>query len=132
MLPFFYNSSISPDKESITDNKLFYDAFYNISKNFLTAISTNYEDNDFVVLQNLGLCFVPNLLINKKENTHIGLYIHSALPSSDIVKFFPNYQEIFKSLLLCDVIGFHDFTAARNFLTIMKKFLGIFSEITKK
>ena len=132
MLPFFYNSSVSPYEECITDNKIYYDAFYNISKNFLTAISVNYQDNDFVVLQNLGLCFVPNLLINKKENTHIGLYIHSVLPSSDIVKSFPNYQEIFKSILLCDVIGFHDFTAARNFLTIMKRFLGIFSEITKK
>jgi len=132
MLPFFYNSSISPYEECLTDNKKYFDAFYNISKTFLTAISINYQDNDFVVLQNIGLCFVPNLLINKKENTHIGLYIHSALPSSDIVKSFPNYQEIFKSILLCDVIGFHDFTAARNFLTIMKRFLGIFSEITKK
>ena len=132
MFPIFFNSSVSPDEESTTDNKKYFDAFYNISKNFLNAISLNYEDKDFVVLQNLGLCLVPNLLINKKENTHIGLYIHSALPSSDIVKGAPNYSEILKSILLCDVIGFHDFTAARNFLTIMKRFLGIFSEITKK
>ena len=132
MYPIFFNSSVAPDEESIADNKKYFDAFYNISKTFLNAIAYNYQDNDFVVLQNLGLCFVPNLLINKKENTHIGLYIHSSLPSSDIVKGFPNYPEIFKSILLCDVIGFHDFTAARNFLTIMKRFLGIFSEITKK
>ena len=132
MFPMFYNSSISPDQESIADIKKFFDAFYNISKNYLTAITLNYQDNDFVVLQNLGLCFVPNLLMNKKENTHIGIYIHSVLPCSDIVKGFPNYQEIFKSILLCDVIGFHDFISARNFLTIMKRFLGIFSEITKK
>ena len=132
MFPMFYNSSISPDQESIADIKKFFDAFYNISKNYLTAISLNYQDNDFVVLQNLGLCFVPNLLINKKENTHIGIYIHSVLPCSDIVRGFPNYTEIFKSILLCDVIGFHDFISARNFLTIMKRFLGIFSEITKK
>ena len=132
MFPIFYNSSVCPNDECLADNKQYYDAFYNISKNFLNAISVNYQDNDFVVLQNIGLCFVPNLLINKKENTHIGLYIHSTLPSSDIVKIFPNYSEIFKSILLCDVIGFHDFTAARNFLTIMKRFLGIFNEITKK
>ena len=132
MFPIFYNSSVIPDEESITDNKKYFDAFYNISKNYLNSISMNYQDNDFVVLQSLGLCFVPNLLMNKKENTHIGLYIHSVLPASDIVKGFPNYQEIFKSILLCDVIGFHDFTAARNFMTILKRVLGIFSEITKK
>ena len=111
---------------------LFFDSFYNLSKNNLTAITLNYQDSHFIVLQNLGLCFVPNLLMNKKENKHIGIYIHSVLPSSDIVKGFPNYQEIFKSILLCDVIRFHDFIYARNFLTIMKRFLGIFSEITKK
>ena len=132
MLPLFYNSSISPNNEFIADNKKYYDAFYNISKEYLNSISMNYQDNDFVVLQNLGLCFVPNLLINKKENTHIGLYIHSSLPSSDIVKIFPNYEEIFKSILLCDVIGFHDFTSAQNFCTIIKRVLGIFNEITKK
>ena len=132
MFPIFYNSSVTPDEESVTDNKKYYDAFYNISKNYLNSISMNYQDNDFVVLQHLGLCFVPNLLINKKENTHIGIYIHSVLPASDIVKAFPNYLEIFKSILLCDVIGFHDFTAARNFMTILKRVLGIFNEITKK
>jgi len=100
MFPVFYNSSISVNDEFLADNKKYFDAFYNISKTFLNAIAYNYQDNDFVVLQNLGLCFVPNLLINKKENTHIGLYIHSSLPSSDIVKGFPNYPEIFKSILL--------------------------------
>ena len=132
MLPIFYNSSISIDDETMADNKIYYDAFYNISKNFYNTISVNYQDNDFVVLQNLGLCFVPNLLMNKKYNTHIGLYMHAIFPASDIVKAFPNYQEIFKSILLCDVIGFHDYISARNFLTIMKRTLGIFSEITKK
>ena len=132
MFPIFYNSSISIDDETMADNKLYYDAFYNISKNFYNTISVNYQDNDFVVLQNLGLCFVPNLLMNKKYNTHIGLYIHGIFPASDIVKAFPNYQEIFKSILLCDVIGFHDYITARNFLTIMKRTFGIFSEITKK
>ena len=132
MYPIFYNSSVAPDEESIADNKKYFDAFYNVSKNFYNTISVNYQDNDFIILQTLGLSFVPNLLMNKKYNTHIGLYIHEALPSSSIVKAFPNYQEIFKSILLCDVIGFHDFSAARNFLTIMKRTLGIFSEITKK
>ena len=132
MFPIFFNSSVSPDEESMTDNKKYYDAFYNVSKNYLNSISMNYQDNDFVVLQSIGLCFVPNLLINKKDNTHIGIYIHSVLPASDIVKSFPNYLEIFKSILLCDVIGFHDFTAARNFMTILKRNLGIFNEITKK
>ena len=132
MFPIYYNSSVSTDDEFLADNKIYFDAFYNINKCYYDAIKVNYTDNDFIILQSLALCFVPNLLMNKKYNSHIGLYIQEVLPSSDIIKAFPNYQEILKSILLCDVIGFQDFTSARNFLTIMKKFLGIFNAITKK
>ena len=132
MFPVFYTSSVSIDDEFSADNKRYYDAFYNINKNYYDAIKDNYLENDYIIIQSLALCFVPNLLINKNYNSHIGLYVQEVLPSSDIIKAFPNYQEILKSILLCDVIGFQDFTSARNFLTIMKKFLGIFNEITKK
>ena len=132
MFPIFYNSSMSLDDEFLADNKIYYDAFYNINRNIYDSIKDNYSDSDFIIVQSLALCFVPNLLINKNYSTHIGLYIQELLPSSDIIKAFPNYQEILKSILLCDVIGFQDYTSARNFLTIMKKFLGIFNEITKK
>ena len=132
MSPVFYNSSFSPNEEALTDNKKYFDGFYNVSKNFFEVIQVNYQENDFITLHNLALCLVPNLLMNKKSNAHIGLYIHSSIPSSDIIRAFPNYQEILKSILLCDVVGFHDFTSARNFCTMIKRFLGIFNEITKK
>ena len=132
MYPVFYNSAFSPDEESFADNQKYFDGFYNVSKNFYDVISVNYIDNDFITLHNLDLCMVPNLIMNKNYNAHIGLYIHSTLPSSDVFRAFPYYQEIIKSILLCDVIGFHDFAAARNFCTILKRFLGIFNEITKK
>ena len=132
MSPVFYNSSFSPDDEALSDNQKYFDGFYNVSKNFFEIIQVNYQENDFITLYNLALCLVPNLLMNKKNNAHIGLYIHSSIPSSDIIKAFPNHQEIFKSILLCDVVGFHDFTSARNFCTMIKRFLGIFNEITKK
>ena len=132
MLPVFYNSSVSIDDEFMADNKRYYDAFYNVNKCYYDAIRINYTDNDYIILQSLALSFVPNLLMNKKYNSHIGLYIQEVLPSSDIIRGYPNYQEILKSILLCDVIGFQDFISARNFLTIMKKFFGIFSETSKK
>ena len=132
MSPIFYNSSFSPDEESFADNQKYFDGFYNVNKAFFEVIWVNCQQNDFIVLHNLALSLVPNLLMNKKNNSHIGLYIHSSLPSSDIIKAFPNYQEIFKSILLCDVVGFHDFTSARNFCAMLKRFLGIFNEITKK
>ena len=70
--------------------------------------------------------------MHNKPNSHIGIYIHIDLPSSDVIKIFPYYQEIFRCFLLCDVIGFHDFTSARNFLTIMRRFFGIFYSVSKK
>ena len=71
-------------------------------------------------------------MLLKYFNSHIGIYIHIDLPSSDVIKIFPYYQEIFRCFILCDVIGFHDFTSARNFLTIMRRFFGIFYSVSKK
>ena len=132
MSPVFYNSTFSINDETFSDNQKYFDGFYNVNKNFFEVIWVNHQQNDFITLHNLALCLVPNLLMNKKNNAHIGIYIHSSIPSSDIIKAFPNYQVICKSILLCDVVGFHDFTSARNFCAIMQRFLGIFNEITKK
>ena len=142
MGPIFYNSSFNPNDKSLADNYEYFQAFYEISKNFGETINSKCDDekneerdsrvDEYVILQGIGLSFVPNILMNKKKTTHIGLYIHSILPPYDIIKIFPNHWEILNSILLCDVIGFHDYKSARNFLTIMKRVFGIFSQITKK
>ena len=55
----------------------------------------------------------------------IGFSMHSPFPSSDIYKMFEYRKMILKSLLCCDLIGFHIFEYARHFYTACNRLLGL-------
>ena len=86
-------------------------------------------ENDLIMINDVHLMLIPNYLLTRNPNARVGIYFHMAFPSSDVMKTFPYHQEILKSILLCDVIGFHVFQFARNFLTACKRLFGIFYEI---
>ena len=132
MYPVFLNSSFTPTDTIFADSKRYVDAFYNVNKEYANKILSDCQEEDLITIHNIGLAFVADRLMHNKPNSHIGIYIHIDLPSSDVIKIFPYYQEIFRCFILCDVIGFHDFTSARNFLTIMRRFFGIFYTVSKK
>jgi trehalose 6-phosphate synthase/phosphatase len=90
------------------------------------------QENDLIMINDTHLMLIPNILLNKNTNSRVGIYFHMAFPSSDVIKILPNHQEFLKSILLCDVIGFHVFQFARNFLTSCKRIFGIFYEIKFK
>ena len=131
MYPVFLNNSFNPTDEIYADSKKYVDAFYNVNREYANKILLDYQEEDLISIHNIGLAFVADRLMHSKPNSHIGIYIHIDLPSSDVINMFPYYQEIFRCFILCDVIGFHDFTSARNFLTIMRRFFGIFYTVSK-
>ena len=132
MYPVFLNNSFTPNDEIYADSKKYVDAFYNVNREYANKILSDCQEEDLISIHNIGLAFVADRLKHSKPNSHIGIYIHIDLPSSDVINLFPYYQEIFRCFILCDVIGFHDFTSARNFLTIMRRFFGIFYTVSKK
>jgi trehalose 6-phosphate synthase/phosphatase len=90
------------------------------------------HENDLIMINDVHLMLIPSSLLNKNTNSRVGIYFHMAFPSSDVIKILPGHQEFLKSILLCDVIGFHVFQFARNFLTALKRIFGIFYEIKFK
>ena len=132
MYPVFLNNSFNPTDEIYANSKKYVDAFYNVNKEYANKILNDYQEEDLISIHNIGLAFVADRLMHNKPNSHIGIYIHLDFPSSDVISMFPYYQDIFRCFILCDVIGFHDFTSARNFLTIMRRFFGIFYTVSKK
>jgi trehalose 6-phosphate synthase/phosphatase len=89
-------------------------------------------DNDLVMINDIHLMLIPNGMLSKNTNSRVGIYFHMPFPSSDVFTTFPFHQDIIKSVLLCDVIGFHVFQFARNFLTICKRSYGLYYEIKFK
>ena len=87
--------------------------------------------SSYIWLNNHQLFLVPQYLRRKIKDSHIGMYIHSPFPSSDIFKIFPYRNNILKSILEWDCIGFHAYINARHFMFWCKRILGVESEMSK-
>ena len=60
---------------------------------------------------------------------NIGFYFHQAFPASAIFHTFHKRKEFLKSLLESNLIGFHVFEYARNFLNSCQRTLGLQYEL---
>ncbi|KAJ6698719.1 TREHALOSE-6-PHOSPHATE SYNTHASE [Salix purpurea] len=68
---------------------------------------------------------LPSFLRKRFNRVKLGFFLHSPFPSSEIYMTIPVREEILRSLLNCDLIGFHTFDYARHFLSCCSKMLGI-------
>ena len=132
MFPIFITSMFDYKNEYLSEYEKYFQCFYEINIKYAEAISNATKDNDLIILNDITLALVPNVIMQRNNNAIIGIYIHSPFPASDVIKAFPRYQEIIKSILLCNVIGFYFYSNARNFMTTLRRFFGLFFEIEKK
>lgn len=71
------------------------------------------------------LLVLPSLLRKRLHRARVGLFLHSPFPSSEIFRAFPRREEILRSMLNADLVGFHTFDYARHFLSCCSRMLGI-------
>jgi trehalose 6-phosphate synthase/phosphatase len=77
------------------------------------------------------LMMVPHYIRTKFEKANIGFYFHSAFPASSVFFTFPNRNELLQSLLCSDIIGFHLFEYARNFINSAHRLFGTHYQLDK-
>jgi trehalose 6-phosphate synthase/phosphatase len=82
-------------------------------------------DTDIVWVHDYHLMVLPSLLRRRLHNVAIAMFMHSAFPSSEIFRAFPRREEILRSLLNADVLGFHTFDYARHFLSCCSRMMGL-------
>lgn len=130
--PVFVECSLNIHNSSFLDYDEYFESYKAINKLFGCKIANITNPNDLIMINDIHLMLVPSYLLSRNINSKIGIYFHKSFPSSDVMKSFPYHSELIKSVLLCDVIGFHVFQFARNFLTACKRILGIFFEVKYK
>ena len=132
LIPLFTDCLFDESNEYLNDFEVYFRSFHIVNMEYAAVIARNNPEGGLIIINDITLSLVPNSIIPNHKQSCIGIYLHMPLPASDIIKLVPHYQDIIHSILLCDVIGFHQYTAARNFMTILKRFFGIFFEITKQ
>jgi trehalose 6-phosphate synthase/phosphatase len=122
---FHYMLPLSPDLGG-RFNRGLWQAYVSVNKIFADKIlEVINPDDDFVWVHDYHLMVLPTFLRKRFNRVKLGFFLHSPFPSSEIYKTLPVREEILRSLLNSDLIGFHTFDYARHFLSCCSRMLGL-------
>ena len=65
-------------------------------------------------------------------DANIGFYFHSSFPASGVFMSFYHRKEFLHSLLQADLVGFHLYEFARNFINACKRLFKLQNSLTNK
>lgn len=94
-------------------------AYREVNEIFADNIVPMVEDDDLIWVHDYHLLLLPGILrerLAKKKNVKIGSFLHTPFPTDDFFTILPLREEICRSFLLCDVVGFHTQEYAQDFL----------------
>lgn len=106
-----------PEKVRAEDN--WSTAYQEVNEIFADNILPMVEDEDLIWVHDYHLLLLPGILrerLSKKKNVKIGFFLHTPFPTDDFFTILPLREEICRSLLFCDVVGFHTQEYAQDFL----------------
>ncbi|KAM0949125.1 putative alpha,alpha-trehalose-phosphate synthase (UDP-forming), Trehalose-phosphatase [Dioscorea sansibarensis] len=122
---FHYMLPLSPELGGRFDRSL-WQAYVSVNKLFADKIlEVISPDEDFVWVHDYHLMVLPTFLRKRFNRVKLGFFLHSPFPSSEIYKTLPVREELIRSLLNSDLIGFHTFDYARHFLSCCSRMLGL-------
>jgi trehalose 6-phosphate synthase/phosphatase len=81
--------------------------------------------NDTVWIHDFHFLLLPALLKSKNPKLKVGLFLHVPFPTSEMFRQLPVRNEILKSMVSCDLLGFHEHSYLRHFTVAIKNRLGI-------
>lgn len=99
-----------------------WDAYRDANRLFAKTIANDAMDGDLVWVHDYHLMPLPEMLREEfrllgKENIRIGFFLHTPFPSSEIYRILPVRAELLRSVLHCDLVGFHTYDYVRHFLS---------------
>lgn len=111
--------------DDLSDNE-YWRAYNEVNILFSQEIMQVWKrSKDLIWINDIHLLLVPYYLRGHDEHAHIGLFLHSAFPNSQIMSILPQRADLLKSMLSSDLIGFHLFEYAKNFVTSCRKVLDL-------
>ena len=87
--------------------------------------------NKLIWIQDYQLMLLPALLRARLPDAHIGFFLHTPFPSSEMFRTLPYREELLQGLLGASLIGFHTFNYQRHFSSSVLHILGIEAEFLR-
>ncbi|TMW56064.1 hypothetical protein Poli38472_008712 [Pythium oligandrum] len=102
-------------------------AYVAVNQSFADAVQEVYEEGDLVWIQGYHLSLVPQMVRNlfPNSNIHIGFFMHTPFPSSELYRILNYREEMLTGVLGADLIGFQTYEYARHFQSSVVRLLGL-------
>lgn len=101
-----------------------WDTFREVNKLFAEAACEQATDDAFIWVHDYNLWLAPFFIRELKPNARIAFCHHTPFPAADVFNVLPWREEILRSLLACDIVGFHIPRYAENFAATACSILG--------
>ncbi|WP_069791916.1 glucosylglycerol-phosphate synthase [Cyanobacterium sp. IPPAS B-1200] len=99
--------------------------FKEINRLFAEAACKEAADDALIWVHDYNLWLAPKYIREMKPNARIAFFHHTPFPSVDVFNILPWREEIIKSLLCCDVVGFHIPRYSENFVNVTRSLLPV-------
>lgn len=99
-------------------------SYQEVNRLVAESIIAEAKDNDTIWIHDFHFFLVPGIVKAKRPKLKIGFFLHIPFPSSEIFRELPQRHELLRSLLHCDLVGFHDLSYLTHFKTSVQRILG--------
>ena len=126
----FSNRTLWPVFHSMTDRASFerrdYEVYEAVNDRFADAVldAAGRTRDALVWIHDYHLTLTPRRIRERDVDTPLAFFLHIPFPPFDIFRLLPWDREILRSMLACDLIGFHVRGYVENFLDCAERTLG--------
>lgn len=129
----FCNDVLWPILHYETDSVKFHpdrwDDYVEVNRIFAKHIAKTAKKDDIIWLHDFHLFLAPQMIKEINPKLKVGFFLHVPFPSSEIWRQLPCRKEILESMIHADLLGFHDFSYLRHFVSSVYNLLGIHSSL---
>ena len=102
----------------------FMEDYRRINDRFADAVIDEYEEGDYIWIQDYHLMTAPERIREHLPNATIAHFWHIPWPAMEVFRILPWARELLEGMLGCDLIGFHVEEYVENFLESVRVLLG--------
>lgn len=115
------------DYDAVDDPDLvdYWRAYRIVNHRFAETVADICEDGDIVWVHNFHLMLLPAMLRDSVWYARIGFFLYTPFPSAELFRILPHRAEILHGVIGADVIGFHSYDHAKQFVTSTRRLLGL-------
>ncbi len=110
--------------ERVRLDRRFWATYDAINRRFAETIARRLGPRDLVWIHDYHLLRAALHLRAMRPDARIAMFMHIPFPSYDVYRSLPQYREVLRGMLACDLIGFHCPDYVSNFLDCVERLLG--------